>query len=168
MSQDEFSQNDPQQDMAQLLETINRRLTVLEGKDNVTSQRFDRLEQQVVRLTTDMTSNVDRIVSLLGQLQPAQVQAQPAAQPQAQSSVPEVQAISAPAAPNPLACMTTSQVQSANSCSGGCGGSSSSELIDLAVDTAKVVGVAAAIGIGGYAAFKGGQWLIGQISNWTK
>ena len=180
MSQDEFAQNNPQQDMAQLLDTINQRLVVLEGKDNVTSQRFDRLEQQVVRLTTDMTSNMDRIVSLLSQLQPAQVQAQPQTepaatqeaqpevQPQAQPLVPTVQAIPAPSAPDPLAIAAAAQARAANNCSGGCGGSGSSELIDFAVDTAKVVGVAAAIGIGGYAAFKGGQWLIGQISNWTK
>ena len=44
MSQDEFTRNDQQQDTAQLLADISQRLLVLEEKDNVTAQRFDRLD----------------------------------------------------------------------------------------------------------------------------
>ena len=54
---------------------------------------------------------------------------------------------------------------------GGCGGSSSSsssEIIDFTIDAAKVVGTVAAVGIAGYAAYKGGQWLVEKISEWHK
>ena len=177
MSQDEFTRNDQQQDTAQLLADISHRLLVLEGKDGVTAQRFDRLEQQVVQLTQNMTASVDQLTQLLSRIQlvsqeaPEQ-SAQPsqAAQPgQADQLVPSVQPIVAPVAPDQVAMAAVAQTTAANRCSGGCGGGSSTdELMDLAVDAAKIVGVTAAIGIGGYAAFKGGQWLIGQISNWTK
>lgn len=178
MSQDEFTRNDQQQDTAQLLADISQRLLVLEEKDNVTAQRFDRLEQQVVQMTQNMTASVDQLVQLVNRIQLVQSQetpeqaAQPsqAAQPgQAEQLVPSVQPIAAPVPPDPIAIAAASQTAAANRCSGGCGGGSSTdELMDLAVDAAKIVGVTAAIGIGGYAAFKGGQWLIGQISNWTK
>ena len=177
MSQDEFTRNDQQQDTAQLLADISHRLLVLEGKDGVTAQRFDRLEQQVVQLTQNMTASVDQLTQLLSRIQlvsqeaPEQ-SAQPsqAAQPgQADQLVPSVQPIVAPVAPDQVAMAAVAQTTAANRCSGGCGGGSSTdELMDLAVEAAKMVGVTAAIGIGGYAAFKGGQWLIGQISNWTK
>ena len=69
MSQDEFTRNDQQQDTAQLLADISHRLLVLEGKDGVTAQRFDRLEQQVVQLTQNMTASVDQLTQLLSRIQ---------------------------------------------------------------------------------------------------
>lgn len=177
MSQDEFTRNDQQQDTAQLLADISQRLLVLEEKDNVTAQRFDRLEQQVVQMTQNMTASVDQLVQLVNRIQLVQQEtSEQSAQPsqaaqsgQAEQLVPSVQPIVAPVAPDQVAMAAVAQTTAANRCSGGCGGGSSTdELMDLAVDAAKIVGVTAAIGIGGYAAFKGGQWLIGQISNWTK
>ena len=175
MSQDEFTRNDQQQDTAQLLADISQRLLVLEEKDNVTAQRFDRLEQQVVQMTQNMTASVDQLVQLVNRIQLVQQEtSEQSAQPsqaaqsgQAEQLVPSVQPIVAPVAPDQVTMAAVAQTTAANRCSGGCG-SSTDELMDLAVDAAKIVGVTAAIGIGGYAAFKGGQWLIGQISNWTK
>ena len=181
-----------------IITQLNERLAILEAKSSNVEQRFDLLERTIGDLSTTMhkaIGQLDPLYQLALELQNKQ-QAKPQTAAQ-QTAAPQgtnmTQSVTSPAAPE--ACedggMTDDDYASldlltvptrpninaisgtANNSSygGGCGGSSSSsssEIIDFAIDTAKVVGTVAAVGIAGYAAYKGGQWLVEKISEWHK
>lgn len=181
-----------------IITQLNERLAILEAKSTNVEQRFDLLERTIGDLSTSMHKAIDQLDPLyqlaleLQNKQQAnpQTAAQQTAAPQgtntAQSVTPPPvmpgtcmagtvpgngvadDVLAVPARPDIRAISGT-----ANNCGGyggGCGGgsSSSSEIIDFAIDTAKIVGTVAAVGIAGYAAYKGGQWLVEKISEWHK
>lgn len=180
-----------------IITQLNERLAILEAKSTNVEQRFDLLERTIGDLSTSMHKAIDQLDPLYQlalelqnkQQANSQTAAQQTAAPQgtntAQSVTPPSvmpgtcmagtvpgngvadDVLAVPARPDIRAISGT-----ANNCGGyggGCGGgSSSSEIIDFAIDTAKIVGTVAAVGIAGYAAYKGGQWLVEKISEWHK
>ena len=191
---DEFADKTTKENVDDAIITqLNERLAILEAKSTNVEQRFDLLERTIGDLSTSMhkaIGQLDPLYQLALELQnKQQVKPQTAAQqtvaPQGANAtqsvtpspaVPEVyedddmaaNALTVPARPNINAISGTAN--NGGGYGGGCGGgsSSSSEIIDFAIDTAKVVGTVAAVGIAGYAAYKGGQWLVEKISEWHK
>lgn len=181
-----------------IITQLNERLAILEAKSTNVEQRFDLLERTIGDLSTTMhkaIGQLDPLYQLALELQNkqqanSQTAAQQTAAPQgtntAQSVTPPPvmpgtcmagtvpgndvadDVLAVPARPDIRAISGTAN--NGGGYGGGCGGgsSSSSEIIDFAIDTAKVVGTVAAVGIAGYAAYKGGQWLVEKISEWHK
>lgn len=195
--EDEFSSKPEEKKEAQnaLLQQLADRLTILEAKSSNTDQRFDALEQSLTKLCTDVRDGMQQLTplyQLAAELQQAKTAANAnagatnaqatttsSATPMQQSVVDGGDMVDGSDEELDEECLAVPARQDIGSITGtcrsggyGCGGggscSHSSELIDFAVDTAKVVGTVAAVGIAGYAAFKGGQWLIGKISDWSK
>ena len=180
-----------------IITQLNERLAILEAKSTNVEQRFDLLERTIGDLSTSMhkaIGQLDPLYQLALELQNkqqtnSQTATQQTAAPQSANTPQSVtpppvmpgtcmagtvpgngvadDLLAVPARPDIRAISGT-----ANNCGGyggGCGGSSSSsEIIDFAIDTAKIVGTVAAVGIAGYAAYKGGQWLVEKISEWHK
>ena len=194
---DEFNDKKTKQDDHvdnEIITQLNERLAILEAKSSNVEQRFDLLERTIGDLSTTMhkaIGQLDPLYQLALELQnKQQANPQPTTQqtaaPQSANTtqsvtpppvVPEVyedddraaNVLTVPARPNINAISGTAN--NGGGYGGGCGGSSSSsssEIIDFAIDTAKVVGTVAAVGIAGYAAYKGGQWLVEKISEWHK
>ena len=180
-----------------IITQLNERLAILEAKSSNVEQRFDLLERTIGDLSTSMhkaISQLDPLYQLALELQNKQ-QANPqtatqqTAAPQSANTAQSVtpppvmpgtcmagtvpgngvadDVLAVPARPDIRAISGTAN--NGGGYGGGCGGgSSSSEIIDFAIDTAKIVGTVAAVGIAGYAAYKGGQWLVEKISEWHK
>ena len=180
-----------------IITQLNERLALLEAKSSNVEQRFDLLERTIGDLSTSMhkaISQLDPLYQLALELQNKQ-QANPqtatqqTAAPQSANTAQSVtpppvmpgtcmagtvpgngvadDVLAVPARPDIRAISGTAN--NGGGYGGGCGGgSSSSEIIDFAIDTAKIVGTVAAVGIAGYAAYKGGQWLVEKISEWHK
>ena len=180
-----------------IITQLNERLAILEAKSSNVDQRFDLLERTIGDLSTSMhkaISQLDPLYQLALELQNKQ-QANPqtatqqTAAPQSANTAQSVtpppvmpgtcmagtvpgngvtdDVLAVPARPDIRAISGTAN--NGGGYGGGCGGgSSSSEIIDFAIDTAKIVGTVAAVGIAGYAAYKGGQWLVEKISEWHK
>ena len=180
-----------------IITQLNERLAILEAKSTNVEQRFDLLERTIGDLSTSMhkaISQLDPLYQLALELQNKQ-QANPqtatqqTAAPQSANTAQSVtpppvmpgtcmagtvpgngvadDVLAVPARPDIRAISGTAN--NGGGYGGGCGGgSSSSEIIDFAIDTAKIVGTVAAVGIAGYAAYKGGQWLVEKISEWHK
>ena len=193
---DEFADKTTKQDDHvddAIITQLNERLAILEAKSSNVEQRFDLLERTIGDLSTTMhkaIGQLDPLYQLALELQnkqqaKPQTAAQQTAAPQGTNMTqsvtpppvaPEVyedddmvaNALTVPTRPNINAISGTAN--NGGGYGGGCGGgsSSSSEIIDFAIDTAKVVGTVAAVGIAGYAAYKGGQWLVEKISEWHK
>lgn len=195
---DEFSDKTTKENADDAIITqLNERLAILEAKSSNVEQRFDLLERTIGDLSTSMhkaISQLDPLYQLALELQNKQqanpqTAAQQTAAPQgtntAQSVTPPPvmpgtcaagtvpgngvadDVLAVPARPDIRAISGTAN--NGGGYGGGCGGgSSSSEIIDFAIDTAKIVGTVAAVGIAGYAAYKGGQWLVEKISEWHK
>ena len=180
-----------------IITQLNERLAILEAKSTKVEQRVDLLERHSGDLSTSMhkaIGQLDPLYQLALELQNKQqanpqTAAQQTAAPQgtntAQSVTPPPvmpgtgmagtvpgngvvdDVLAVPARPDIRAISGTAN--NGGGYGGGCGGgSSSSEIIDFAIDTAKIVGTVAAVGIAGYAAYKGGQWLVEKISEWHK
>ena len=180
-----------------IITQLNERLAILEAKSTNVEQRFDLLERTIGDLSTSMHKTIDQLDPLYQlalelqnkQQANSQTAAQQTAAPQgtntAQSVTPPPvmpgtcmagtvpgngvadDVLAVPARPDIRAISGTAN--NGGGYGGGCGGgSSSSEIIDFAIDTAKIVGTVAAVGIAGYAAYKGGQWLVEKISEWHK
>ena len=180
-----------------IITQLNERLAILEAKSSNVEQRFDLLERTIGDLSTSMhkaISQLDPLYQLALELQNKQ-QANPQTATQ-QTAVPQSANTAQSVTPPPVmpgTCMTgtvpgndvaddvlavparpdiraiSGTANNGGGYGGGCGGgSSSSEIIDFAIDTAKIVGTVAAVGIAGYAAYKGGQWLVEKISEWHK
>lgn len=180
-----------------IITQLNERLAILEAKSSNVEQRFDLLERTIGDLSTSMhkaISQLDPLYQLALELQNKQ-QANPqtaAQQTAAPQSANTTQSVTPPPV-MPGTCMAgtvpgngvdddvlavptrpdiraiSGTANNGGGYGGGCGGgSSSSEIIDFAIDTAKIVGTVAAVGIAGYAAYKGGQWLVEKISEWHK
>lgn len=180
-----------------IITQLNERLAILEAKSTNVEQRFDLLERTIGDLSTSMhkaISQLDPLYQLALELQNKQqanpqTAAQQTAAPQSANTTQSVtpppvmpgtcmagtvpgngvadDVLAVPARPDIRAISGTAN--NGGGYGGGCGGgSSSSEIIDFAIDTAKVVGTVAAVGIAGYAAYKGGQWLVEKISEWHK
>lgn len=193
---DEFADKTTKQDDHvddAIITQLNERLAILEAKSSNVEQRFDLLERTIGDLSTTMHKAIDQLDPLYRLALELQNKQQANPQPTTQQTaapqstnvaqsvtpppvVPEVyedddmaaNVLTVPAKPNINAISGTANN---GSYGGGCGGSSSSsssEIIDFAIDTAKVVGTVAAVGIAGYAAYKGGQWLVEKISEWHK
>ena len=192
---DEFADKTTKQDDHvddAIITQLNERLAILEAKSSNVEQRFDLLERTIGDLSTTMhkaIGQLDPLYQLALELQNKQqarpqTAAQQTAAPQGTNMTqsvtpppvaPEVyedddmvaNALTVPTRPNINAISGTAN--NGGGYGGGCGGgSSSSEIIDFAIDTAKIVGTVAAVGIAGYAAYKGGQWLVEKISEWHK
>lgn len=192
---DEFSDKKTNQDDHvddAIITQLNERLAILEAKSTNVEQRFDLLERTIGDLSTSMhkaISQLDPLYQLALELQNKQQANSQTATPQgtntAQSVTPPPvmsgtcmagtvpgngvadDVLAVPARPDIRAISGTAN--NGGGYGGGCGGgSSSSEIIDFAIDTAKIVGTVAAVGIAGYAAYKGGQWLVEKISEWHK
>ena len=180
-----------------IITQLNERLAILEAKSSKVEQRFDLLERTIGDLSTSMhkaISQLDPLYQLALELQNKQqanpqTAAQQTAAPQSANTTQSVtpppvmpgtcmagtvpgndvadDVLAVPARPDIRAISGTAN--NGGGYGGGCGGgSSSSEIIDFAIDTAKIVGTVAAVGIAGYAAYKGGQWLVEKISEWHK
>ena len=180
-----------------IITQLNERLAILEAKSSNVDQRFDLLERTIGDLSTSMhkaISQLDPLYQLALELQnkqqaKPQTAAQQTAAPQSANTAQSVtpppvmpgtcmagtvpgngvtdDVLAVPARPDIRAISGTAN--NGGGYGGGCGGgSSSSEIIDFAIDTAKIVGTVAAVGIAGYAAYKGGQWLVEKISEWHK
>ena len=180
-----------------IITQLNERLAILEAKSTNVEQRFDLLERTIGDLSTSMHKTIDQLDPLyqlaleLQNKQQAnpQTAAQQTATPQSANTTQSVtpppvmpgtcmagtvpgngvadDVLAVPARPDIRAISGTAN--NGGGYGGGCGGSSSSsEIIDFAIDTAKIVGTVAAVGIAGYAAYKGGQWLVEKISEWHK
>ena len=180
-----------------IITQLNERLAILEAKSSNVEQRFDLLERTIGDLSTSMhkaISQLDPLYQLALELQNKQqtnpqTAAQQTAAPQSANTAQSVtpppvmpgtcmagtvpgndvadDVLAVPARPDIRAISGTAN--NGGGYGGGCGGgSSSSEIIDFAIDTAKIVGTVAAVGIAGYAAYKGGQWLVEKISEWHK
>lgn len=195
---DEFSDKTTKENADDAIITqLNERLAILEAKSSNVEQRFDLLERTIGDLSTSMhkaISQLDPLYQLALELQNKQqanpqTAAQQAAAPQSANTTQSVtpppvmpgtcvagtvsgngvddDVLAVPARPDIRAISGTAN--NGGGYGGGCGGgSSSSEIIDFAIDTAKIVGTVAAVGIAGYAAYKGGQWLVEKISEWHK
>ena len=180
-----------------IITQLNERLAILEAKSSNVEQRFDLLERTIGDLSTSMhkaISQLDPLYQLALELQNKQ-QANPQTATQ-QTAVPQSANTAQSVTPPPVmpgTCMAgtvpgndvaddvlavparpdiraiSGTANNGGGYGGGCGGGrSSSESIELASDTAKIVGTVAAVGIAGYAAYKGGQWLVEKISEWHK
>lgn len=180
-----------------IITQLNERLAILEAKSTNVEQRFDLLERTIGDLSTTMhkaIGQLDPLYQLALELQNKQqanpqTAAQQTAAPQSANTTQSVtpppvmpgtcmagtvpgngvadDVLAVPARPDIRAISGTAN--NGGGYGGGCGGgSSSSEIIDFAIDTAKIVGTVAAVGIAGYAAYKGGQWLVEKISEWHK
>ena len=175
-----------------IITQLNERLAILEAKSINVEQRFDLLERTIGDLSTSMhkaIGQLDPLYQLALELQNKQ-QANPQTATQ-QTAAPQSANTTQSVTPPPvmpgtvpgngvdddvLAVPTRPDIRAISGTAnngggygGGCGGgSSSSEIIDFAIDTAKIVGTVAAVGIAGYAAYKGGQWLVEKISEWHK
>ena len=180
-----------------IITQLNERLAILEAKSSNVEQRFDLLERTIGDLSTSMhkaIGQLDPLYQLALELQNKQ-QANPQTATQ-QSAAPQSANTAQSVTPPPVmpgTCMAgtvpgngvaddvlavparpdiraiSGTANNGGGYGGGCGGgSSSSEIIDFAIDTAKIVGTVAAVGIAGYAAYKGGQWLVEKISEWHK
>lgn len=180
-----------------IITQLNERLAILEAKSSNVEQRFDLLERTIGDLSTTMhkaIGQLDPLYQLALELQNKQ-QANPQTATQ-QTAAPQSANTAQSVTPPPVmpgTCMAgtvsgngvdddvlavptrpdiraiSGTANNGGGYGGGCGGgSSSSEIIDFAIDTAKIVGTVAAVGIAGYAAYKGGQWLVEKISEWHK
>ena len=195
---DEFSDKTAKENADDAIITqLNERLAILEAKSTNVEQRFDLLERTIGDLSTSMRKAIgqlDPLYQLALELQNKQqanpqTAAQQTAAPQGTNTTQSVtpppvmpgtcmagtvpgngvadDVLAVPARPDIRAISGTAN--NGGGYGGGCGGgSSSSEIIDFAIDTAKIVGTVAAVGIAGYAAYKGGQWLVEKISEWHK
>lgn len=195
---DEFSDKTTKENADDAIITqLNERLAILEAKSTNVEQRFDLLERTIGDLSTSMhkaISQLDPLYQLALELQNkqqtnSQTATQQTAAPQSANTTQSVtpppvmpgtcmagtvpgngvddDVLAVPTRPDIRAISGTAN--NGGGYGGGCGGgSSSSEIIDFAIDTAKIVGTVAAVGIAGYAAYKGGQWLVEKISEWHK